>query len=103
METGTGITFSKILALLTAAAMLSAVLLAGIFIALEADHDCEGEDCPICICLEQCGAVLNQIGNAPVKGSAVLFSIVLLISSCFHTVRVIRRETPVTIKVRLND
>ncbi|MCR4703579.1 MAG: hypothetical protein K5665_07960 [Saccharofermentans sp.] len=83
--------------------MLSAFLLAGIFIAIEAEHDCEGEDCYICECLEQCHALLNRAVSAPASCKAAVFSVALLITSCFHILRVFRRETPVSIKVRLND
>ena len=96
-------TLIKIPALIMAIAMLSAVLLAGFFIAIEAEHDCEGEDCPICECLEQCHAILNQTGSAPVTCKGIVFSVALLITFCVHITRVFRRETPVTIKVRLND
>ena len=103
VETSSNSTFLKALSAVTAAVMLFVILLAGIFIVLEADHECEGEDCHICQCLEQCQATLNRIGSIPVAAKAVMFSAVLLITSLVHTVRVIRKETPVSIKVRLND
>ena len=90
-------------AAITAIAMLLVILLAGIFIALEADHECEGEDCPICECLEQCQATLHQLGSVTVTSKAVLFPVLLLIVSGIHFARVIRRETPVSIKVQLNN
>ena len=95
--------YTKTFAAITAIAMLLVILLAGIFIALEADHDCEGEDCPVCECIEQCQGTLHQLGSVTVTGMAVLFPILLLIASGIHFVRVIRRETPVSIKVRLNN
>ena len=96
-------TFLKAMAAVTAAVMLSLILLAGIFIVMEADHECEGEDCHVCQCLEQCQATLNRIGSVSAAGKAVLFFALLLITSTVHVVRVIRRQTPVSIKVRLND
>ena len=95
--------YTKTFAAITAIAMLLVILLAGIFIALEADHDCEGEDCPVCECMEQCQSTLNQLGSVSVTGMAVLFPILLLIASGIHFVRVVRRETPVSIKVQLNN
>ena len=103
METIKKSAILKAFAAVTAAAMLTVILLSGLFIVLEADHDCEGEDCHICHCLEQCQAILNQIGEAVSAGKTAFFTAVLLLASCFHLTRVICKETPVTIKVRLND
>lgn len=103
MEARSNSTLIRTFATITAIAMLLVVLLAGIFIALEADHECEGEDCPICECLEQCRATLHQLGTAAVAGKAMLFPILLLIVSGIHLVRVVRKETPVSIKVQLNN
>ena len=103
MEARSNSTLIRTFATITAIAMLLVILLAGIFIALEADHECEGEDCPICECLEQCQATLHQLGSVTVTSKAVLFPVLLLIVSGIHFARVIRRETPVSIKVQLNN
>lgn len=47
MEARSNSTLIRTFAAITAIAMLLVILLAGIFIALEADHECEGED--ICV------------------------------------------------------
>ena len=103
MEARSNSTFIKTFAAITATAMLLVILLAGIFIILEADHDCEGEDCPVCECLEQCQTTLHQLGAVVISGKAIIFPILLIIVSGIHFVRVIRKETPVSIKVRLNN
>ena len=103
MEARSNSTLIRTFAAITAIAMLLVIILAGIFIALEADHECEGEDCPICECLEQCRATLHQLGSVTVTSKAVLFPVLLLIVSGIHFARVIRRETPVSIKVQLNN
>lgn len=95
--------FIKTLAAVTATAMLLVIVLAGIFIVMEADHDCEGEDCPVCQCLENCQTTLRQLGAVTVTASASLFSVFLLITTCFHLVKVFCNDTPVSTKVRLND
>lgn len=103
MEARSNSTLIRTFAAITAIAMLLVILLAGIFIALEADHECEGEDCPICECLEQCQATLHQLGSVTVTSKAVLFPVLLLIVSGIHFAMVIRRETPVSIKVQSNN
>ena len=83
--------------------MLLVILLAGVFIVMEADHDCEGEDCPVCECLEQCQAALHQTGNTPFICITTYFSALLLIAGIILPVKVTFKETPVSTKVRLND
>ncbi len=82
--------------------MLVFVLFSAFFIALEAAHDCEGEECPVCACIEQCENLLNQLGGeifilAITYSPYLIISIVLLICTFFI------RETPISQKVRLND
>lgn len=85
------------------ALMLFILLFSAFYIAVEADHDCTGHDCPICACIQQCENILQQIGN----GTVIQFSAVLpiLFSFLFVTVWTLnaRIETPVTRKVRLNN
>ena len=83
--------------------MLLVILLAGVFIVMEADHDCEGEDCPVCECLEQCQTALHQTGNTPVICITAYFSVLLLITGQILPVKVTLKDTPVSTKVRLND
>lgn len=92
----------RILAAVVAAAMLTVVLLAGLYIILEADHDCSGEDCHICECLEICQATIHQIGSVPVANAAVAVTIFFLVSVCFRVLGRTYSETPVSDKVQLN-
>ena len=73
------------------------------FIALETEHDCEGEDCHICECIELCEAILQQVGTAlPVVTALLVFSV----SSLFlhlPDVDVFCLRTPVSQKIRLNN
>lgn len=51
------------------AVVLSILILFGLYMssyldALELYHDCTGEDCPICLMLEQSVNVIRQLGNA---------------------------------------
>jgi len=103
VEARSNSTLIRTFAAITAIAMLLVILLAGIFIILEADHDCEGEDCPVCECMEQCQATLHQLGSVTVTGKAVLFPILLLIVLSVHIAAVLPKQTPVSIKVRLNN
>lgn len=95
--------FKKIAAGIMAAVMLFFVLFSIVFIIKEAAHDCHGEHCEICECIEQCEAVLSHAGFGTVRtaGQAVLF--VLLITTAIRTIRTTPATTPVSSKVQLNN
>ena len=92
----------KALTALLGAAVLFVVLFSSLYIMLEADHDCCGEDCHICETLENCQATLHQIGSVPVTGSAVIVSAFFFIALSLREVRRFSNETPVSDKVQLN-
>ncbi len=50
-------------ALLLAAVVFGVFLLSTACIALESDHDCEGDDCPVCAVLLRCVEVLKTAGT----------------------------------------
>ena len=60
----------KTIVFLTALAVCAAILLSLCFVAAEADHDCQGENCPVCLAIGACAAVLS----AAVLSAAALLS-----------------------------
>ena len=46
-----------------AALLLGVQALSAIYITHEADHDCNGDDCPICVQLQQCVANFQLTGS----------------------------------------
>ncbi len=84
--------------LLSVSALVSAA-----FIAMETEHDCEGEECHVCECIEICEAILQQVGTAlPI----VTASLVFFVDPIFFNladVDVFCLRTPVSRKVRLNN
>ena len=85
------------------AAVLAAVMLSSaVYIAVEANHNCSGEDCAICHQLQVCENLLKSIGLA---GAAAVFAAVgyapcRVIPSCAE---VVRTFTLVSLKVKLSD
>jgi len=61
------------IALITAA-LLSVILLSVCFIAMEAVHDCSGEDCPVCLLIALCEQNIQKV-------KAVLILIVISVFS----------------------
>ena len=63
--------------------MLFIMLFSASFIAIEADHDCTGEECPICACIAQCENTLHQIGDGVAVQAAVIVPVVFMLILAF--------------------
>lgn len=79
------------------------VLSSALCIAVEAGHDCAGEDCQICACIEQCEQVLRHIGDGLVVLAAVLLPAMASAAAVVIAARFVPCATPVSQKVRMND
>lgn len=73
------------------------------FIAYEADHECTGEDCPVCALIQMSENSLRQLGSGASAAAAVssLFILILVMQTC--TGDSITLPTPVSRKIRLNN
>ena len=82
--------------------MLLIVLLSVAFLVAEAEHDCVGEDCPVCEQIRQCENILRQFGCAALAllVSALIAGAAFLVS--FHFQAAVP-ATPVSRKVRMNN
>ncbi|MCR4739541.1 MAG: hypothetical protein K5886_04680 [Lachnospiraceae bacterium] len=83
--------------------MLVLVLFSSLFIALHADHDCTGEDCPICACIQQCENNIRGAGSDITAASAVIMYVLAAFSLMSFAVSSFQPDTPVSVKVRLNN
>lgn len=93
----------RIPALILSIVMLFAVLFSVFYIAHESGHHCGGDDCRICVCLEQCSSILQQAGYGALFLSSVPALFLLSVSAVVFTVFTTVRSTPVSCKVRLNN
>ena len=86
------------------AAVLAAVMLSSaVYIAVEANHNCSGEDCAICHQLQACENLLKSIGLA---GDAAVFAAAVRYAPCRvipSYAEVVRTFTLVSLKVKLSD
>ena len=86
------------------AAVLAVVMLSSaIYLAVEADHDCSGEDCAICHQINVCENLLKSIelaGSAAATVAAILYILCRIIPSCTE---VARTFTLVSLKVKLSN
>lgn len=93
----------RIAALLLAVTVLLVMLYSALFIAAEADHDCVGENCPICYQINVCQ---NTLRNLSLAVSAAAFAAAFTYTLCrsiFFCTAVIPRYTLVSLKVKLTD
>ena len=92
----------RILAGVLGLALLLALVLCALCIAAEADHDCTGEDCPVCALVHQCENLLRQFGAAAAATALIAAAALLCVSAASYACTVCR-VTPVSRKVRLNN
>ena len=93
----------RLLAAVLAALVVLVALSASVFMIEHADHDCVGEDCPICERLFACAQNLKNLAAAAVVVfAAVAFAAVLLVSIEGYLSAYLQR-TPVSLKVKLSN
>ena len=79
------------------------LLISSCFVALEAGHDCEGEDCPVCACILQFENTLRHMGGVFAFFEAFLFlPVLILFVICSENV-LLARDSLVNLRVRLNN
>ncbi len=83
--------------------MFFVVLFSAFFIATEANHHCEDENCPICALIAMCEHTLRQAGDGAVRLITVLFPISFILIAVFLQETGRQQETLISKKVRLNN
>ena len=93
----------RILSGTMAALFLAAMLFSSFFIAVEADHDCTGEDCPICAVVHQCENTLRSVSGGPAVPAIVIPLVLSCLLAAFLYKPYLVQETPVSEKVRMDN
>ena len=83
--------------------MLFIVLFSAFYIAAETDHDCCGEDCPICACIHQCENTLRGIGGGVAVRSGAVAPVIFVFFVAAFVITAVSQDTLVSRKVRLNN
>ena len=83
--------------------MLIIVLFSAFYIAAEADHDCAGEDCPICVCIRLCESTLRGMADRTATPLSAVAPVLFMLFLAAIFVAVLPLETPVSRKDRLNN
>ncbi len=83
--------------------MLVIVLFSAFYVAAEADHDCCGEDCPVCESIQLCEATLRRAVSGTTAPRAAVVPVVLFLFAVIPATLQVSGETLVSRKVRLNN
>ncbi len=95
--------YKRIAAGIAGMLMLLIMLFSAFYIVSEADHDCTGEDCPVCACIRECENTLRQPGDGSEAHLAATVPVFFLFVSALLSESDPASETPVSRKVRLNN
>ena len=93
----------RIIAILLAVTVFFVMLYSALFIVVHAEHDCVGENCPICYQIDVCQNALKNLSlavSAAAFAAAFTYTLCRSISSC---AAVIPSYTLVSLKVKLTD
>ena len=91
----------KAAALFLAAVLLLTLVFSAFLLAVEADHECSGEDCSVCALLQLCETLLRRLEGSVAALAAV--SLLFCVLSLCVPVSSPAPSTPVSRKVRLNN
>ena len=93
----------KQLTILTAALLVFVMLFSVLFIVLEADHDCCGEDCAVCAQIRACEDLLrNLLTSTALVGAAwCLYALIRILADADRCPAAPR--TLIVLKVKLSD
>ena len=62
----------RIMAGICAAFVLVTIFFSSALLAADADHDCAGRDCPICLEMQNCTANFQLLGSSAPSGTGIL-------------------------------
>ncbi len=103
MRDSKGSAIIRITACIMGLMMLVIMLFSAFYIAAEADHECSGEDCPICACIQQCENTLRSIGDGISVSSSVIIPFLFVLLGAVLFVIAVSSDTLISRKVRLNN
>lgn len=93
----------RVPAMILACVLAFIMLFSVFFIALEAEHDCHGEDCAICAVLSLCENALRQLVS--IGAAAAILTLIRLVCFLAGEQYVVHHgvSTLITLKVKLSN
>ncbi len=93
----------RILALLIAAAVFFVMIFSALYIAAESNHNCIGENCPICCQINACRNTLKNLSSAVFTAAFAAAFTYFLCRSISACTNITPSFTLVSLKVKLTD
>ena len=93
----------NIIAFIITLGLCLVVLWSSMFIVIEAEHDCSGEDCPVCLCIAVCGSLLRLLSLPREVSSAWFSALILSALTLIPSLLPRNYSTLITLKVKLSD
>lgn len=93
----------RIAAMAMCLALLFAMFFSTAYIIRETNHNCTGENCPICHEIQICQQILNTVGTAVLGAAVFSFMPVFLITLTSAHRREAAAVTLISLKVKLSD
>lgn len=93
----------RLLAAVGVALLLGFQAFSAIYITNEADHDCCGEECPICVQLQQCVANFQLTGSGLEADATTVSLPIIAADSAVPAEVVLPDRTLVALKVRMDE
>ncbi len=93
----------KITACIMAFMMLLFMLSSFFFISSHVHHNCHGEDCPVCACIQMCENSIRGCGSEAAAVASVIIPILAFILTISAGVNSFTPDTLVSRKVRLDN
>lgn len=90
-------------ALIVSVLILMISLFSIFFIVEEGNHDCTGQDCPICACMQQAEQVIRNLGTGLYAAETGVLIVSLIYGLAISIDEAISVLTPVNQKVRMNN
>ena len=83
--------------------MLILLLVSAVYVIAEADHECAGEDCPVCACIRQCENNLGLLRDGTARHTAFCALYALILLPLLFAVRTVHTDVMRPKLVRLNN
>lgn len=93
----------RMLSLLAAVVALFVVLYSNIYIVVEADHECVGDNCPICCQINACQNTLKHLDLGVHTAATAAVFVYMICSGVSISAYFIQHYTLVSLKVKLSN
>ena len=86
-----------------ALALVLVLLMPSLFIVAESHHDCTGDQCPVCKVIAGAVQIEQQGADVPHALAAAIVLLSVTVVACLRRTLLLATDTPVSLKVRMND